>query len=265
MTSNFGLTIDGISASYRDIPFRFRANPFLDANGNPQATRRFPQFGNFRIWYGEGEADYEAINIGFRLRHEKLQMQGFYTWSHAEGNVLAGADEFRIWNAGYQADILNTDAPVDTLNPLCSACFGDLNTDAPHRVTFAATYELPWLLQLSGFFRYRSATPYTEFNHEGEDGSIIDLNGDGFRQDLAPGVSEVNTGRGDDFSQFDLRLSRDFMFGNFGFEIIGEVFNVFNEENPAIFDSNGIPSAFAGDPLQGEQRLGQIGLRLHWR
>jgi hypothetical protein len=265
VNESFGLTFDAISARYRDIPFRFRANPFLDANGNPQATRRFPAFGNFRIWYGKGEADYQAVNIGFRLRREKFTAQGFYTLSHAEGNVLAGADEFRIWNTGFQADILNTDAPVNTLDPLCDACKGDLNTDARHRVTFAATYVMPWQLQLSGFFRYRSALPYTQFNHEAPDGGIADTNHDGFRQDLAPGVSHVNTGRGDAFSQFDLRLGRDFRIGDFGFEVIAEVFNVFNRKNGSIFDSTGTPSAFAGDPLQGEQRLGQIGLRLHWR
>lgn len=253
-----GLTADAISARYRDIPFRFRANPFLDANGNPQATRRFPAFGNFRIWYGKGEADYAAINLGFHIRRDKLLMQGFYTYSEAEGNVLAGADEFRIWNTGYQADIRNTDAPVNPLDPLCSACTGPLNTDARNRVTFAATYTLPWTIQLSGFFRYLSATPYTKFDPE-------DTNGDGFFQDLAPGVDEVNSERGASFSQFDIRLSKDFLFGDFGVELIGEVFNVFNEKNPAIFDSTGAASAFAGDPLQGEQRLGQLGIRLHWK
>jgi hypothetical protein len=49
------------------------------------------------------------------------------------------------------------------------------------------------------------------------------------------------------------------------------VYNVFNEENPTgynvIFDDAGNPigaepTFFAGDPLQGEQRLGQVGVRL---
>jgi hypothetical protein len=259
-----GLTADAISASYRDIPFRIRANPSLDANGNPvvdadgNGVRRFPAFGNFRIWYGKGEADYAALNLGFRLRREKFQMQGFYTYSKAEGNTLAGSDEFRIWNAGYQADIRNTDAPVDTLNPLCGACTGPLNTDTPHRVTFAATYTLPWEISLSGFFRYAAATPYTKFDPE-------DTNGDIFFQDLAPGVSEVNSERGSSFSQFDMRLSKDFLIGDFGIELIAEMFNIFNESNPALFDSDGVPHAFAGDPLQGEQRLAQFGVRLHWR
>jgi hypothetical protein len=114
-------------------------------------------------------------------------------------------------------------------------------------------------------FRYRSGTPYTLH-------AAVDLNGDGFRNDLPPGVSNVNSQRGASFSQFDLRLSKEFALGPVGLELIGEVFNLFNSKNPnnytLVFDPNtGLPvgakaTAFAGDPLQGEQRLAQLGLRI---
>ena len=51
------------------------------------------------------------------------------------------------------------------------------------------------------------------------------------------------------------------------------MFNLFNEKNPAaytvVFDAAGNPTgikptAFAGDPLQGEQRLAQLGLRVRF-
>ncbi len=51
------------------------------------------------------------------------------------------------------------------------------------------------------------------------------------------------------------------------------MFNVFNEKNPTAytldFDAAGNPigahpTAYAGDPLQGEQRLTQLGLRVHF-
>jgi hypothetical protein len=114
--------------------------------------------------------------------------------------------------------------------------------------------------------RYRSALPYTLH-------SAVDRNGDGFRLDLAPGVSEVNSARDHSFSQLDLRLSKDFNFGRAGVEVIAEMFNVFNEKNPTAytldFDEAGNPigahpTAFAGSPLQGEQRLTQLGLRVHF-
>ena len=54
----------------------------------------------------------------------KLELQGFYTWSEATGNILAGADEFRIWNTNHQPDrTIISDRPVDPTNPGCGACF----------------------------------------------------------------------------------------------------------------------------------------------
>jgi hypothetical protein len=79
--------------------------------------------------------------------------------------------------------------------------------------------------------------------------------------------------RGHDFSQLDLRLSKLFNIGPVGLEVIAEVFNLFNQTNPAgytvVFDAAGNPTGikptvFAGDPLQGEQRLAQLGLRIRF-
>jgi hypothetical protein len=192
-------------------------------------------------------------------------LQGFYTYSEADGNVLAGADEFRLTDVGFQPDLrIGRDVSVNPLDPLCNACFGPLNTDARHRVTLGGTWLGPWGITVAGMFRYRSATPYTVISGD-------DLNGDGFLIDLPPDVDHVNSERGDSFSQLDLRLSKEFKFTDtFRIEVIGEVFNVLNEENPAGFignrsaDNFGEPTTFAGDPLQGEQRLAQFGLRLRF-
>jgi hypothetical protein len=262
-----GLNFEAVTIDYEKIPFRMRGNPFIGPNGQPQSTRRFPDFGNFRIWYGNGEASYDGFNLGVRARLTNCELQGFYTLSRAEGNVLAGADEFRITDGNYQPDIVGAgrgDVSVNPIDPLCDACFGPLNTDARHRITLAGTYRAPLGLNLSGVLRYRSATPYTER-------AGVDLNGDRFLNDLAPGVSHVNTRRGAAFSQFDLRLSKEFRFvDRFGIELIGEVFNVFNRKNPAGFIGDrtapnfGQPTTYAGDPLQGEQRLGQLGVRVRF-
>jgi hypothetical protein len=201
---------------------------------------------------------------------DKLEMQAFYTYSEATGNVLAGADEFRLTDAGHQADVggARRDVSANPLDPQCSKCFGPLNTDARNRITLSAVYRAPLGINVSGMFRYRSALPYTAFEYRDPDGAgplplqPVDLNGDGFAYDL-PGGKGVNTERGASFSQLDLRLSKEFTFSDrFGFEVIGEVFNVFNEENPTIFNALGEPNAYAGDPLQGEQRLAQLGVRL---
>jgi hypothetical protein len=262
-----GLNFEAVSVDYHDIPYRFRPNVGIDANGNTDfdenEVRLFPQFGNFRLWMGNGRATYEGVNVGFRARQgAKFEMQGFYTWSEAEGNVLAGADEFRLTAGEYQADVGGTrnrrDQSVNPLDPLCGACFGPLHTDAEHRFTVGAIYEAPLGIRLSGMLRYRSALPYLEHAND-------DLNGDGSIIDLRPGVGNVNSGRGDDFSQFDVRVSKDFTFGgDMGIEVLAEMFNVFNEENPARPDRFGNMTAFAGDPGQGEQQLIQLGARFHF-
>jgi outer membrane receptor protein involved in Fe transport len=257
-----GLNFEAVTIDYRDIPFRFRANPVDPATG----ARRFP-FGNFRLWYGNGEASYDGFNVSFRARaSQKLELQGFYTYSEAEGNVLAGADEFRLTDAGYEPSWrVARDVSANTLDPLCSACTGPLNTDAHHRITLSGVYQGPWGINLSGMFRYRSATPYTVFttNDPNHDGNIFDL---------LPG-DHVNSKRGHSFSQFDLRLAKEFTFGSgLSFELIAEMFNVFNEKNPAgyvvVFNNGnpvGIePTTYAGDPLQGEHQLIQLGARIRF-
>jgi hypothetical protein len=263
-TNWLGLNIEAVRINYRDIPFRFRANPFNDANHNGAVdngeTRRFPQFGNFRVWYGDGQANYSAVNLSSRARlSDTFELQGFYTYSEATGNVVAGADEFRVTDAGHQADMggARRDVSANPLDPQCEKCFGPLNTDARHRVTLSGVYRAPYAINVSGMYRFRSALPYTRF-------VASDLNGDGYPYDF-PGREGVNGGRGASFSQLDLRVSKDFTFANeYGFELIAEVFNVFNAKNEALFNRFGEANAYAGDPLQGEQRLAQLGVRFHF-
>ncbi|HEX3525597.1 MAG TPA: TonB-dependent receptor [Thermoanaerobaculia bacterium] len=264
-TSWLGLNVEGVAINYRHIPYRFRANPVDPSTG----ARRFPDFGNFRLWYGNGEATYRGVNLSGRARvSDRLEIQGFYTYSQTNGNVLAGADEFRITDAAHQSDVGGSrrDVSVNPLNPQCSACFGPLDTDARHRITLSAVYRANWGINVSGMLRYRSATPYTVFvSDPTKDGDPPkDVNGDGFAYDLPPGT-HVNSKRGASFSQVDLRVGKEFKFGGeYGVELIAEVFNLFNEKNPAGFNRFGQATVYAGDPLQGEQRLAQLGLRLHF-
>src|SRR5439155_248291 len=139
-----GLNVDASHIKYRDLPYRFRGNPFDPTTGK----RRFPNFGNFRIWYGNGFADYNGVNIG----------------GHARLGDKFGAD----------GAFTNTTTPCD-----------------------------------------------------------------GYAFDLSPGVNHVNTLRGDSFSQTDVRVAKELkIHGNYGIELIGEVFNLFNSKNATGFRGN---------------------------
>ena len=252
-TDWLGLTFDAVHIDYSNIPFRVRANPTLPTG------RMIPGVSqNTRLWVGDGSATYKGFNIGFHARSSKFEAQGFYTWSKSDGDVLTGADEFRLWDASIQPDVPQLNASVNPLDFYAPETYGPLYTDARHRVTLSTVYRAPFGINLSGVLRYRSALPYTEF-------AGADLNGDGYVNDLAPGASRVNTGRGDSFSQVDVRVSKEFGFGgNRGVELIGEIFNLLNDKNPTGFSSDGTPSVYAGDPQQGEQRLAQLGVRVRF-
>ncbi|HEV8658030.1 MAG TPA: TonB-dependent receptor [Thermoanaerobaculia bacterium] len=259
-TNWLGLTFDAVHIDYSNIPFRFRANPRV--NGGPRILAGVSA-NNIRVWVPDGSAKYKGFNVGFRARSPRLEAQGFYTWSRATGNVLIGADEFRLWDGALQAGI-TTNVPVNVLDPYGPENYGPLYTDARHRVTLSTVYRAPLAINIAGILRYRSAIPYTELAGR-------DLNGDGYSMDLAPGVSHVNSLRQHAFSQIDLRLSREFTFGGAtGFELIGEVFNVLDSKNPTAYNGTitsrnfGKPSVYAGDAGQGEQRLFQLGARVRF-
>ena len=262
INNNLGLNFELVTARYKDIPYRFRANPIDPKTG----ARRFAGVApsNFRLWANDGHADYDGLNIGFHSRMGgNFEAQGFYTLSHSKGNILAGADEFRVTDAGHQVDTLR-DGSVNPIDPDCSACNGPLDTDARHRITLSGLYHAPLDITFSGILRWRSGLPYTVFATDST-GSKVDLNGDGYAQDLAPGHGHVNDERGPSFTQLDLRVGKDFRFnGTTGIELIVEAFNVTNAKNGAAFDSTGTSHAFAGDPGQGEQRLLQLGARIHF-
>ena len=272
VSNSLGLNFEAVSIRYKDIPFRFRANPIV---GGSRLVPNVPN--NFRLWDGEGHAEYDGFNIGFHSRiGSKLEAQGFYTISKSRGNILAGADEFRVNDPGFQPDVLSNVSP-DPTNPLCNACDGPLDTDARHRVTLSTVYRAPLGINVSGILRYRSALPYTVLATFGNSsqpcgtGSLpacankFDRNHDGYNNDLAPGHS-LNDARGASMSQVDLRVSKEFRFmGNFGVEAIAEVFNLFNSKNEAKFDRLGNPGAWAGtDPAQPDQRVAQLGLRVRF-
>jgi hypothetical protein len=260
---NSAIDADFNRVEFRDQFLRFRANGYtvpFDAN-----TKLLPDFGNFRVWFNGGFADYNGFSVSYRTRlSAKLQLQGAYTLAKVEGNTLPGSDEFRLGEPRNLAGC--RDCSLDFMvgpkdNP---AQNGPLDTDARHRFVLSAIGDLPWGLQLSGFFRVNSKRPYNVFVAESTDGNR-------FAYGLAPGQSNVNGARGSGFSQLDIRVTETLSFTQaFRIQAILEVFNVFNAENPANFVGNvndpafGTAINFAGDPGQGEQRLMQLGFRVEF-
>jgi hypothetical protein len=272
-----GLNFEVVSARYHDIPYRFRADPNDPANGGAKQWPTSITPPTFRIWANDGHAEYDGFNLGFHARAgSNFEAQGFYTLSRSKGNILAGADEFRVVDAAHQSDVTR-DTSINPFNPDCSACNGPLDTDSRHKVTLSTVYRAPYGINVSGILRWHSGTPYTVYAYGINTDALcdqkdhpkcsakVDVNKDGYTMDLAPGHDHVNDQRGPSFSQVDIRVAKEFKFaGNYGFEVMAEVFNLFNAKNGTQFDSFGNTNAYAGDPGQGEQRLIQLGGRFRF-
>jgi len=256
ITEDLAIDLDFVHVSGRDQYIRFRFNGLDPDTG----TRRFPtQSPRARLWYSGGFHDYNGLNINIKKRFSnKFQLNAFYTISKVTGNVLPGADEFRLGSPS-----VCRDCAVDFKNPKSDAQTGPLNTDALHRLTLSAIFQLPADIQFSVFGRFRSGFPYNNF-------TVVDLNGDGFNYDIPAPYTHVNENRGDGFGQVDVRVSKIFNISKVRLEAILEIFNLFNQKNPAGFVSNvdsanyGQPTTWAGDPGQGEQFIAQVGFRIEF-
>ena len=252
---SYALEIDGVYAHAQDLGTRVSAN--VRINGGP---RRFsgilPQSGNaaWRVDIMEGQSYYKAVNVAFKKRASgNLSFTAWYSLSSARSNAsLRATDEFGEFNS------------LNAFDPFNEQQMAYTRTDARHRVTINGTWNAPGGFRLSPVFRYKSKTPYNVV-------AGVDLNRDGTNFDLPPGVTTLNSARGADFKQFDLRLSRYITITkNKRIELIAEGFNVTNAKNPGGFvgskasSSFGKPTNYAGDFQRGEQRLFQLGARFEF-
>lgn len=255
---NFAIEVDAVYASGKDLGTRPRLNLRLN---NPANSRRFvgilPLMGNspnFRIDVSEGVAHYKGVSLTLKKRWDgKFQMLASYTLSESTSSAsLRATDEFGEYDV------------LDMFDPWADRQEGPTRTDNRHRVTASAVWSPGGGLTIAPIFRYKSAQAFNRITGR-------DDNRDGLIYDLPSDAETLNSGRGADFKQIDLRVSKKFRFGGrTGVEIIGEAFNLTNADNPNTYVANmtsatfGTPTRFAGDFRQSEQRLFQVGLRFEF-
>jgi len=290
LTSNMVVSADFINSLGRDLNFRPRVNQRILGtttrriaaaiapavlNPNVVGTRPATSFGT--------ESTYNALILALRRRLSKgIDFTGSYTLSKGTSNIGNASDELNT------ANIQNPDNPFQDPRQ-----FGpNRTTDARHRVSLSAVFEIKGGFRVAPIFFFRSALPVDLI-----DGRDINLDGDAteiparaFRVvdvDSTTGRATiedtgscdfVNCGRGFAQSQMNIRISKLFhIAGRANVEAIGEIFNLFNALNPSaptatnrnvLVASTGAPNAalmqpttFSGDFQRPEQRVGQIGFR----
>jgi hypothetical protein len=222
--------------------------------GPADQTRPYAAAGyNFpiRIEQTEGKNLYRAVNLSLVRRYSNnFEINAWYSYSKCRSTNIIASDE------GF------SNFPITENDGGAPANFGPCELSPANKLLVSPVWTLPKQFQVSSISRYNSSAPYNIT-------AGADLNGDGINNDLPAGVPTINLGHGAGFFQSDLRASKFFNLPDrFGkIEGIFEIYNLFNNINPSGFQGNqlgsdyGQPTAFAGDPLQGDARLIQLSVR----
>ena len=213
----------------------------------------YGRIGRFAPYLGDtffhtsiGRSTYYGFTGGVRKRlSNHFQLEANYVWSRDKDDDSNERDPF-------------TDRSFDVTRPELDWALSD--RDVTHKFNLFGFFELPWELEFSPRFQYRSAQPATPPSANGN-----------FQ--LVNGVTNRNTLRKDNqYFSFDWRLGRSFKFGE-SMELIPqiEMFNTFNNNNyinslsipgnqssltaPSLFDFNGFLRQGIGDPRQVQLSL----------
>lgn len=236
-----------------------------DLNAPPDGTnvRPNPAFGRQLIHESTGRRSYHALLVNFEKRMSaRWRFTGAYTLSstkadsEARNSVVLPTNQYNL-----RAD------------------WGPADADARHNVVLSGVLLLPWDLQASGIFQYRSPFPFNvvsgrDTNNDGRTGDRPDPDPNGpfptngvtaygrFSIPVnRPGTLPRNAFRGPNYMSMDLRLSRAFRFDRRRLEVIAEAFNVTNRVNYGPYTGS-IQSAFFGRPQSAlDPRQIQLGLR----
>ncbi len=280
------IDIDYMYARGRDLGWRPALN---QRDGNPTGPRHYSVLlapygsfspASFTIDISNGRSEYNGFNVGIRRQlRRNFSVNAWYSLAKAEGTSGGGADE------------LSTGNIQNHLQPFGDIQFGPSGrTDARHRVNISGIVQVKGGFQIAPIFRYRSALPVgiTEGVDLNQNGANTDISGEAFAfdgldsnnkaivKDLGA-CTTINCGRGASQSALNLRLSKSFhLKGTARVEGIFETFNLLNALNPSAFTTGRytgtvtsktanpnfmLPTAYAGDFQQTEQRLAQIGFR----
>ena len=188
-----------------------------DALNAPNATlpSTAPDISVFRT---DNRSRYDGVAFAINHNSKRLELTAHYTLAKA---TTWGA------NVGELFDYVN--GVTSVTNPFGPGDHGPSGEDVRHRFVLAGTVHLPGAVDVSTLSQFESARPYTL-------GTGVDINGDGVANDRAVVNGQKTTldeFRGTPIAQVDMRVSRDFKFGeHIELRPFVEFFNLLNRQNP---------------------------------
>ena len=163
------LDVDYVHVEGSDIAWR----PRLNARHPGDPIRPLAELGivpspeDIAIAISRGESRHDGVSFGLRRRMNRgLQFSAWYSLSRSLSTTGNSGDELDLVNIQNSADPFN-DVQLGPAR----------RSDARHRITLSAIANLPWGVQVSPIWRYRSALPVNII--EG-----VDLNNDGVNDDI---------------------------------------------------------------------------------
>ncbi len=224
------------------------------------SSRPMAGFGEILVRDSSGESEYTAVTLKVDKRFNgRYSMSAHYTWSE---------DEDTDSNERTATDVTISDpANLDYDRGLS-------DRDVTDRFVLHGMVRLPWDIQLSGVFEYRSGLPFTAIdfvdahNYTGGDGPF-----DGRARAVVNGrLVDRNGERNESINTVDLRISKFFEFGDYRFDVFAQAFNLFDEaswsvnaeseqEQPFLSDGVANPEFGLGSFLSTTPRQFEIGLR----
>ena len=231
--------------------------PSCPSSVNANLCRPDQNFGNISRYEGSGDSYYHALIVSLRKR------QGNWATTRVSYTLSKTIDD--AGNFFFSTPQNNFDLRDDQ---------GLSDNDQRHRLTVSGTFNAPKTFknsfvrnifagfQLSYIYTYASKLPFNILTGN-------DRNGDSNNNDRPLGIGR-NSGRGFDYSSFDLRLSRRFQLSEkTNLELLAEGFNLFNRANFSVpnntFGNSNTPLAAFGTPTAAfDPRQIQFGFRLNF-
>jgi len=219
-----------------------------------------PQFASVRDEQSVGRSHYDGINFSYRQRmthHFSLDANYTMAWAYSYGG---GGTSFR----NYPRLATNFLAPYE---------WGPSPNDERHHITLSGIVDLPWGFQFAPILQFGTARPYDTTNSvntlntgggtgiavvvpksdptnylafPGSDNRTAAQNCFYGLNGVAPDctIAKYDPLRGDPFFELDLRLSKNFRFGErMNLQLIAQAFNLTNRANYGADYNNNIADA----------------------
>jgi hypothetical protein len=242
----------------------------VDGRPTYQAGTVYPELGQVIMFKSDARSRYRALVLKAKKRFATIWfLDASYTWARAEDN-----------DSNERSISTGREFPEDQYD--LGPEWGISNYDVEHKLVASGGVLLPLDFMVSAIVFIRSGFPYTAMHAN-------DLNQDGYSRtersvvETSTGVfshSPRNTFRQPWAKTLDLRLSKTFRLSSrFELQLIGEVFNVFDDANWRADSRNSILSAgcfvdgngewvpcninddFGEEDIPGDPRSFQLGMR----